>query len=442
MTRNAPPAGVPSPLRLLVSVVLAIFTSELVIMLGFAMLAPALPPWEEAFIDAAILSAVLFPVLSLAIFRPLAESVRLHEQAEAELRTMRDHLEQRVVERTVALERYNREVGLLAETSHLLQACGTPQEVSLIVARAARQLFSGTRGALFVYSASRDDLEALDAWGEEGEAWEGRVFAPDECWALRRGGVYQLDDLTGGITCAHVRAPMPARYLCAPLSAHGEVMGVLHLQAGTCVFPPVPTAPLDERLAMTLAEHAALALMNLRLREKLRDQSIRDPLTGLFNRRYMEETLDREILRAGRDQRALGVVMLDIDHFKLFNDTHGHEAGDVLLREVGALLRSRLRATDIACRYGGEEFLLILLGAAAEGLTERLEALRVAVRQLNVRHNDALLGAVTASMGVATFPEHGMTGTALLRAADAALYRAKGEGRNRIVVADASPHVA
>jgi diguanylate cyclase (GGDEF)-like protein len=224
------------------------------------------------------------------------------------------------------------------------------------------------------------------------------------------------------------------------MMAQGETLGVLHLQSGK----PSPSQTQEERetlaasqqqLAVTLAEHVALALANLKLRETLRQQAIRDPLTGLFNRRYMEETLERELRRAERRQAPLGVIMFDLDHFKKFNDTFGHAAGDIVLREIGAFLHTRVRVEDIACRYGGEEFVVILPDASLEDTLKRAEQLRVGIKGLNVRYHDQALGAVAVSLGVAVLPEHGSTTEAILKAADAALYRAKREGRDRVVVA-------
>ena len=190
-----------------------------------------------------------------------------------------------------------------------------------------------------------------------------------------------------------------------------------------------------QRLAITMAEHIAMALSNLKLHETLRSQSIRDPLTGLFNRRFMEESLELELRRAGRNQRPLGVIMLDLDQFKHFNDTYGHEAGDTLLRELGTLLQGNIRGEDIACRYGGEEFTLILPEGNADVVQQRANALREAIKHLDVEHRNLPIGRVTASMGVALFPEHGRTGQALLQAADAALYRSKDLGRDRVTLA-------
>jgi diguanylate cyclase (GGDEF)-like protein len=391
----------------------------------------------EAVIDSSVLSALLFPMLFFAMFRPMARHIKELEQAETALSVMHSQLEIRVRERTIELEQRNREISLLSEMSHLLQACATAEEAYAVITRTGQHLFPGTMGALFVYSASRNDLEALASWGELALNPNERVFAPEECWALRRGRVYRNENAHTGLSCRHVPSPLLGKYLCVPMIAQGEVLGVMHLRPDRLTAESTDNATsLNEQLVVTLAEHVALAVINLKLRETLHNQSIRDPLTGLFNRRYMEETLEREIRRAERSQSQLGVVMLDLDHFKHLNDTYGHDAGDLLLREIGAFLNTRLRVSDIACRYGGEEFTLILPEMPLNVGLPRLEELRLGIKQLNVRHHGESLGSITVSVGVAMFPEHGATGEAVLHAADLALYRAKTEGRDRVVVSE------
>ena len=240
-----------------------------------------------------------------------------------------------------------------------------------------------------------------------------------------------------GLLCRHLVNPLPAAYLCIPMVAQSEASGVLYLQNkdGPADAVPPRLTPAKQQLAQTVADSVALALANLKLRETLRHQSIRDPLTGLFNRRYMEETLERETRRVARAQRPLGIIMLDVDRFKLFNDTFGHDAGDALLRELGNFLRAHIRGEDVACRYGGEEVMLILPEASLAVTRERAEHLRDDIKHLHAQYHDQPLGAVMLSQGVAVFPDHGSTGEAVLKAADAALYRAKREGRDRVVVA-------
>jgi len=218
--------------------------------------------------------------------------------------------------------------------------------------------------------------------------------------------------------------------------AHGETYGLLHLR----LAPPPPGSAVEASAksvelpwpATSIAEQLALAVANMNLREALRAQSIRDPLTGWFNRRYMEETLEREISRAARNRRPLAVIMLDVDNFKQFNDTHGHEAGDLALQNLCETLRSHIRSEDVACRLGGDEFVLVLPDTAAELATQRAEELRKAVARMDVRYQGRLLEPMILSFGVATFPENGRTLKDLLRASDNALFRAKDEGRDPV----------
>ncbi len=327
------------------------------------------------------------------------------------------------------LEQRTREITLLNEMADMLRACLSTEEAYDVIVRVARQIFPGHAGGLYVITPSRNLVEAVAVWG--GFAPDERVFASDECWGLRRGRVHWVEDTAAGLVCKHLHEPLPDGYLCVPMMAQSEALGVLYLTQ------PAHTRMTEakRRLAMAMAEHIAMSLSNLKLHETLRSQSIRDPLTGLFNRRFMEESLDLELRRAIRSQRPLGVIMLDLDRFKHFNDTYGHEAGDTLLRELGSLLQTNIRAEDIACRYGGEEFTLILPEGNAEAIRQRAEALRDAIKRMEVLHRGQSLGRISASMGVAIFPEHGRTRDALLQAADAALYHSKGRGGDVVSMA-------
>jgi diguanylate cyclase (GGDEF)-like protein len=235
------------------------------------------------------------------------------------------------------------------------------------------------------------------------------------------------------LPCAHAAPQAGADTLCIPLAAIGRTIGLFHILG----------SDEDSRgLAQSVADRVGLSLSNLMLRSDLRQLSIHDPLTGLFNRRYMEETLEIETHRAERKGTAIGVIMLDIDHFKAFNDGFGHAAGDELLRAIAGLMQSRLRAGDIACRYGGEEFVLILPEAGTEAAAARAEDLRQRVKSLEVKSGETTLGPVTISAGVAVFPKDAAGRDALLAAADACLYRAKETGRDRVVVAAGKPRSA
>lgn len=229
-------------------------------------------------------------------------------------------------------------------------------------------------------------------------------------------------------------------YLCIPMIAQGETMGVLHLRNERVEGEQGPLPDNKQRLAITVVDHITLALANLNLRETLRAQSIRDALTGLFNRRYLEESLPRELARAKRRGATLGMIMLDVDRFKQINDTFGHEAGDTILNILGQWLQANVRGEDISCRYGGDEFVLILPEASLEDTRKRAQQICEGARRLKIEHQGQSLGSMTVSVGVAAFPAHGETRGDLLRAVDVALYKAKAGGRNWVAVADKNIH--
>jgi diguanylate cyclase (GGDEF)-like protein len=328
------------------------------------------------------------------------------------------------------LESRTREMRALGELGDHLQACMTVAEACQVLIPSARALFPDDSGCVFAFAPSRDVLEPLAAWGS---ASAPSSFAPDECWAVRRGRLQAVSGGSRAPRCQHVSGE--GDYLCCPMSAQGEVLGVLHVQLGSPVGAGSEgPAEQKQRVVLSVADQFALALANLRLRETLRSLSIRDPLTGLFNRRYLEESLDRELRRAQRRGLPVAILMLDVDQFKLFNDTFGHEAGDLVLQEVAALLRRNTRAEDIACRYGGEEFTLILPEMTLEHAKVKAQLINEAVRQLRVLQGQQFLGSVTISVGVAIFPTDGSNARDVLHAADAALYRAKQCGRDRVEV--------
>jgi diguanylate cyclase (GGDEF)-like protein len=286
-------------------------------------------------------------------------------------------------------------------------------------------------------------METMAVWGHNPP--QQRVFGPDECWAFRRGRPHFVTDRSSPLRCAHLAPEDGPATFCVPMMAQGDNVGVV--QFNFTILDPAE-APDESgavhstraRLATALAEHTALALANLRLREALRSQSIVDSLTGLFNRRYLENVLERECRRAVRSKRPLTVLMLDVDHFKQFNDTWGHDGGDAVLRELSAVMRAHFRGDDIACRYGGEEFVIVLSEATLESAFARAEELRIEVHRLVAQHRKQPLGPISVSIGLATLPEHGVTPEDLIAAADRALYQAKRAGRDRTVGAHMSPH--
>ncbi len=330
-----------------------------------------------------------------------------------------------------SLEKRNHESDLMRQMGDFLQACNTNDEAYSVVAQFAPQLFQHTSGGLFVMNNSRRALEAMATWGNlQSET----LFPPEDCWALRRGQLHEFNATDQGLVCRHVDATFRGAYIGIPMMAYGELMGLLHIE-----FPQ--EGMLDEPmrlLARITADHLALSFSNLRLRETLRAQSIRDTLTGLFNRRYMEESLEREFHRAVRKQYEVGIIMFDIDHFKYFNDTFGHNAGDAILRELGIIFQHYVRKEDIACRYGGEEFILIMPDITEEVAMQRAEKICSVVRAMTVEYQRQPLGVITLSGGLAMFADEELSVDRILKRVDVALYAAKNNGRNRIEIASSS----
>ena len=331
--------------------------------------------------------------------------------------------------RQVDLERSNAEMRVLRELSDLLQSCESAEEGYSVVARVAPRLFPGVAGALSSVSPSRDDAEVRATWSSPATA--GR-FRPEQCWAMRRGQAH----LSGPGTprCAHLADGVVAA-LCVPLTAQGVTSGALHL---ACVEGGTVEDLLMD-LAATTAAQLSLALANLALRDTLRALSVRDPLTGLFNRRYMEETLVRQLAAAERSGDPLVVLQIDVDHFKQVNDEHGHDVGDAVLRAVADTMRSVFRGEDVVCRYGGEELSVILARTSPEAAVQRFASLRSQLAAQRVPTRDGQLCAPTVSCGLAVWPDDGRSGDELVGAADQALYAAKAAGRDQLVRAASVP---
>lgn len=329
------------------------------------------------------------------------------------------------------LEVRNQEIILLGEMSNILQACLTTEEAYNTVAQLIEPLFPNMSGAIFVISNSKQLVSSVASWGNVNASTE-MLFTPNECWGLRRGRSHLMESSLSAINCKHTHHDSPnVESLCLPMMAQGEALGILYLSTTEKGI----LTQAKQQLAITVAEQIALAFANLKLHEALQQQSIRDPLTGLFNRHYLEESLEREISRAERKQQSVGIIMLDVDHFKCFNDTFGHDGGDTLLRELGIFIKKNIRGSDIACRFGGEELILILPEASLEVTVQRAEQIREGIKHLNLHNRHQQLGTITLSLGIAIFPLHGTTGEMVIQAADSALYKAKGEGRDRVIIA-------
>jgi diguanylate cyclase (GGDEF)-like protein len=328
-------------------------------------------------------------------------------------------------------ERRGQQLEALGDMADELHAAADRGETYRIIQHHGARLLPGISASLFVYNNSRDQLRRSAGWGDVAEGRDG--FAPADCWAIRKGKA-QVNHAERSVQCAHAGEGHGAS-LCLPITARGQTVGLLSI-AGA------PLAAIEEggevhRMASTLCEQVALALVNLDLRERLENQALRDTLTNLYNRRYLEEASERELSRAERTDAPLSILAIDIDHFKRFNDQHGHAAGDEVLKRVAAHIVDTCRATDLVCRLGGEELLVLLPDTDAAGAAAIAETLRVGVSQLRIRWHSGELPPVTISIGVAAFPVHARKFGVLHSLADAALYRAKQDGRDRVRVWEA-----
>ena len=280
---------------------------------------------------------------------------------------------------------------MLAKMGELLQSCVNREEVFAAALGFAPRIFSLGRGAVALLNPARDLAEVIGWWAEC--QLPVAAFEPIACWALRTGHPHLVIAGDSTAPCRHAEG-VKNTYLCVPILAQGEALGIVHFQA-TDESPQLADSELSFKT--TFAEQVGLSIANIRLREALRAQSVKDPLTGLYNRRYLQEMLEREIRRAARAEQPLGILMLDLDHFKKFNDTYGHEAGDTILREVGAFLIKSIRVEDTVCRFGGEEFVIVLPTASAEASRSRAERIRSKLRELTVLHQGLSMGRITVS---------------------------------------------
>lgn len=338
-----------------------------------------------------------------------------------------------------ALKQHTRELTLLNRMSELLQTCHTEDGTYSVVSNVCQKLFPLDSGCLCIMEYPQARLKVVDFWGRSPyNSWK---FGGNEDRAASADKTHVIKNLDPGSLCPRLNFCPDTDCLCVPISISGEmILGILSL---CCDHRPSVDSDSDgndrieaKRMVLTrVAEHYALALVNLRLRESLRMECIRDPLTGLYNRRYMEESLEREARRAKRHNMSIGIIMLDIDHFKHFNDIFGHEAGDIVLKELGSFLRAHTRGEDIACRYGGEEFLVILPETPREVVIQRAQELHIGVKKLKIVYRGRLLH-ITISAGVAVLPDQSSNVKEVVKAADTAMYQAKEHGRDQIVVAD------
>jgi len=339
------------------------------------------------------------------------------------------------------LELRTKQMSFLNEMGSLLECSGSVQDACSVVADSVQKLFPEARsGALYLFKSSRNLVEGTVRWGSKGSSES--TFLPDACWSLRRGQPHWSDLRGTGVICQHLTKRSTTECLCLPMVAQGNTIGVFHLEFECAEEMRYDSGRAGSRetrqqLAISAGSQVALSLASLQLRETLREQSIRDPLTRLFNRRFLEESLTRELELASRKKQSVAVLFLDLDHFKKFNDTFGHDAGDMVLQSVADLFRTFFRSTDICCRYGGEEFAIVLPESSSEDAAIRANALRSEIKRLRLQYKKQTLGPLSLSAGVAAFPEHCLSSEELLKIADQCLYESKARGRDMVTVAQA-----
>ncbi|HAT1979567.1 TPA: diguanylate cyclase [Legionella pneumophila] len=326
------------------------------------------------------------------------------------------------------LQKKNEQITLLVEMSDIMLACGSQEELSDVMAKYSQRLLQFSSGYLFIMHPSKNYLEKAASWGNPQP--HDLTFTPEQCWAIRLGRIHYAGSSRIELMCSHTMfAEQPElSLLCVPLMAQNDIYGLLYLEVGL---------EFDENqqlLITAFAELTALALANVRLRENLRYQSIRDPLTGLYNRRYLEDFLFKQLHQAERTKASFAILMLDLDHFKKINDTFGHDAGDLVLKELGQILNSDIRLGDIAARYGGEEFVLLLYDIDAQAAKMKAENLRSAISNLQVKYGAQPVGQITASIGISVYPDDAKSPAEVIEAADKALYQAKNKGRNKVIL--------
>jgi len=394
---------------------------------------------------ASIWTGIAFAVFSLlallTLFGILLRNALLRQLIDKRMQLTNENLAQSVL----ALEDRAGESEMLTSARDELQLCVEVKQAYQSATNGFSRLLVGTSGALCFINNSRQLVEVVSTWpgmGEglgEGSALE-EIYSPESCCGLRSGHPRWRLPQVSEIHCTHFAGTPPDRYLCLPIVAHGNTMGVLVVQCDDDATVEVVNRHMDG--LRQLVQFTGMAIATLNLRTKLEHQSIRDSLTSLFNRHFMQISLERELARAARRRQSLAVFMLDLDQFKKFNDTHGHAAGDMALKAIADIFLANIRSEDIACRYGGEEFTIILPDIGAAAAWERAESVRLAVTNLRVPLEQEVYGDFTVSIGVALYPNDGEAADLLLRRADQALYRAKRLGRNQVAIHEAGAPVA
>lgn len=359
---------------------------------------------------------------SVQIIRDISKRVHEHTELQKSYESLGSGMKK--------LQDKNHQITLLVEMSDIMLACSSQDELSHVMIKYTSRMLQFADGSLYVMHPSKNYLEIIAQWGNP--TLQLNTFTPEQCWAIRRGRIHQVNANHEELICDHITEPEPSEIMiCVPLMAQNDIYGMLYLE-----LQPEEAINLEDHklLINAFSELTALALANVRLRENLRYQSIRDPLTGLYNRRYLEDYMFKQIHQAERTKAVLSVMMMDLDHFKKLNDNYGHDAGDAALKEFGKVIQNDIRMSDLAARFGGEEFIVVLYDTDANAAKIQAERIRDAISMIHIRYGAQIVGPITVSIGIAEYPNEGQTIETLIENADRALYFAKNNGRNRVVL--------
>jgi diguanylate cyclase (GGDEF)-like protein len=331
---------------------------------------------------------------------------------------------------TIALRKEREELAALNKFSEAVTQCTSETEIYEHILYYIRERFRPRQVIIFRLNAEENYLEAaasLVPLPVEVQDWPV-IPEPHNCKAVRMGRRFRVNDVSAEPLCpAKFVPPSEGSYYCGPLIAGGVIIGAVRVEGAKDFWTPERESLLESYLS-----GAATGLSNLRLLESTKQQANVDELTGLYNRRFLEEYARKLIAMARRKSQPLGVIMMDLDHFKEFNDVYGHETGDRILKHFAKTASRAIREANLAARYGGEEFVVILPETDAQSCLKVAERIRLAVeRSVIPSGSEKPLPPLTVSLGIAIYPEHGQGLEEVLQAADKALYESKRAGRNR-----------
>ncbi|MBN3908658.1 MAG: diguanylate cyclase [Nostoc sp. NMS1] len=349
-------------------------------------------------------------------------SIDITESIEAQ-RSLTD-LNRQLEEKTLKLEAKKRELIYLSDMADMLYCCESEDEVYQVVALTCSKLFPNMSGCIYIIANSKNYVQMNSFWGDNRSSKE--IFSLSDCWALRRGKFNLLSSCNSGLICNHLIQPVSGAHLCVPLFGQGEVVGILHIYALEEISPE------DQQITEIIARTLGFALNNLSIKKRLTHDNLRDRMTQLFNQSYMETIMEQRLAEAERSGQPLSVIFLDIDNFKSYNSRYGHVTANIVIQGLAKLLLKSIRSFDIPCRWGGEEFVIVMPNMTLEALRKRVEQLRVDVEQMQLKDGDRILQGITASFGIA-ISEPGITVKDFLNRANQAMLEAKRIGKNRVM---------